>query len=169
MQSYHQWSVRSAFVRAKKSGTLKFKPETVKPGWSRYLAGADVKPVVDVSDGQLVVAAQLHQDDLGLVQQTVVSFGNSAPDTKSAELRKRKKSSFQKDPSFFKYGPFQASLRFSPPFSWYIVKLQSIKSTVVIDDRKQERKMKSMGRSITRFKKKPDTQWEYIANNSEKA
>ena len=36
-------------------------------------------------------------------------------------------------------------------FSWYTIRLQSINFTMVIDDRKQERRRKSMHRSITRY------------------
>ena len=47
-----------------------------------------------------------------------------------------------------------------PFFSWYIVRLQLIIFTMVNDDGKQERRRKSMHRSITCNKKKPNTQWE---------
>ena len=48
--------------------------------------------------------------------------------------------------------------RFIFPFSRYIVSLHLIIFTMVNDDRKQERRRKSMHRSIIRYLKKPDTQ-----------
>ena len=52
-------------------------------------------------------------------------------------------------------------------FYWYIVILQLINFTMVNEDRKQERRRKSIHCSITCYKKKPDTYRQQIDGNSE--
>ena len=51
---------------------------------------------------------------------------------------------------FFNMGLSQPLFEFIFPYSWYIVTLQLIIFTMVNDDRKQERRWKSMQRSIIR-------------------
>ena len=51
--------------------------------------------------------------------------------------------------SFFNMGLSWPLFGFIFPFSWYIVSLQLIIFTIVNDDRKQERRRKSMHLSIT--------------------
>ena len=58
-------------------------------------------------------------------------------------------------------GLSQPPFGFIFPFSWYIVRLQLINFTTVNDDRKQERRRKSMHRSITRYLKKFNTYIKY--------
>ena len=52
---------------------------------------------------------------------------------------------------FFNMGRSQPLFGFIFPFSWYIVSLQLTIFSMVNDDRKQERRRKSMHRSITRY------------------
>ena len=59
---------------------------------------------------------------------------------------------------FLNMGLSRALFIYIFPFSWYIVRLQLIIFITVNDDRNQERRRKSMHRSITHYQKKPDTQ-----------